>query len=41
MQNKKIKIKRMRIIFEKITKHNYGFKDEIKNKLKFGKKGKQ
>jgi hypothetical protein len=34
---KKIKMKRMRYIFEKITNHNYGPYDDIENKLKFEK----
>jgi hypothetical protein len=31
----KIKIKWIRIRFEKITNHNYGLNEKIKNKLKF------
>jgi hypothetical protein len=39
---KKKKFKRKRTIFEKkITNHNYGFKDEIENKLKFNKRAKK
>ena len=30
----------MRIRFEKITNHNYGLNEKIKNKLKFNKKAK-
>jgi hypothetical protein len=37
----KIKIKRMRTIFEKITNHNYGPYDDIENKLKYEKKAKR
>jgi len=33
----KIKIKRIRVRFEKITNHNYRFTDEIENKSKFKK----
>lgn len=40
IQNKKIKFKRMRTIFKKITNHDYGFKDEIENKLKFNNRAK-
>ena len=40
IQNKKLKLKIMRTIFEKITNHDYGFKDEIENKLKFNKRAK-
>jgi hypothetical protein len=30
----------MRTIFKKITNHDYGFKDEIENKLKFNNRAK-
>jgi hypothetical protein len=36
----KIKIKTMKIIFEKITNHNYGSNDKIGNKLKYYKRTK-
>jgi hypothetical protein len=36
----KIKIKTMKIIFEKIINHNYGSNDKIGNKLKYYKRTK-